>query len=75
MRVCRRASAEDVAVQVKELAGEGYGVSGPEGFHHFQSLVAVAATLADGCAVGFEGAGDGASVPDTQDHPAPRQPV
>ena len=62
-----RASAENVAVQVKELAGEGDGVAGPEGLHHFEGLVAVAATLADGRVVGLERAGDIASGPDPQD--------
>ena len=36
---------------------------------------AVAAALADGSAVGFEGAGDCAPVPDAQDQPTPRQAV
>ena len=73
--ICRRASAKDVAVQVKELAGEGDGVAGPEGFHHFEGLVAVAAALADGCAVGLEGAGDVTTSPDAKDQPTPRQAV
>ena len=72
---CRRASAEDVAVQVKEFAGEGDRVARPEGLHHFKGLVAVAATLADGRAVGFEGARDGAPIPDAKDQPTPRQSV
>ena len=72
---CGRAPAEDVAVQVKELAGEGDGITCPEGFHHFEGLVAVAAALADGRAVGLEGAGDVTTSPDAKDQPPPRQAV